>query len=96
MFVANQGVLVSYASGLPTGTVVVCGESVTDVKSQERSFLRSDVAGRFVTDCMMRRSFTGKVSVANKGEREVARDMREKLCMTIFFFRAVRQSVLDE
>ena len=92
MFVTNQGVLAFYSSRRTTGTVVVCGEGVTDVilvhehKAIPDAVFRSEITGRYLTDCLMRRSFTRRFSFATTAEREMARDMKEKLCYVALDF----------
>ena len=61
MYVSDQSVLALYGSGISTtGTVVVCGEGVTGVipvlnqYTISKASLRSDLTGRYLTDCLIR------------------------------------------
>ena len=76
MYVSDQSVLALYRSGISTtGTVVVCGEGVTGVipvlnqYAISNAILRSDLAGRYLTDCLIRLSDGRRFSFSSTAER---------------------------
>jgi actin, other eukaryote len=85
LFIANQSLLSLYCSGRVSGVVVTCGDGVSDVvpivdsRIVRDAVQRVDVSGCDLTEWLMR-------FVANRGhefttlsEREIVRDMKEKL-----------------
>ena len=88
MYVANQAVLSLLAYGLTTGVVAEMGDgAVHCVPVWEGHQISSAVqgrhaaAGRDVTDLLMRLiNSRGEHSFTTTAEREIARDMKEKLC----------------
>jgi len=106
MYISNQAVLSLYTSGNTNGVTIESGDGVTYISPVyqgypvSKAILRLDLAGNDLTNYLT--TLTERSYLFNTpSEREIARDIKEKLCYVALDFevemqKSVSSSILDK